>query len=127
MNERQKRFAEYVAQCGNRTEAARLAGYSDSYAEHRADELWRNVEVQEYYQSIVKKTQDDRIMTAKDRQALLSDIANDTDNSPADRIRAVDTLNKMTGEYITKVQAEVNTSEKLADVFRQLGKNGLEE
>lgn len=121
MNERQKRFAEYVAQCGNRTEAARLAGYSDSYAEHRADELWRNVEVQEYYQSIVKKTQDDRIMTAKDRQALLSDIANDTDNSPSDRIRAVDTLNKMTGEYITKVQAEVNTSEKLADIFRQLG------
>lgn len=66
-------------------------------------------------------------MTAKERQETLSDIAKDIDNAPVDRIRAIDTLNKMTGEYTTKIQAKVNTSEKLADVFKQLGCDGLEE
>ena len=32
---------------------------------------------------------DERIMTAKDRQVLLSDIARDDENEPNDRIKAV--------------------------------------
>nr|DAV89590.1 MAG TPA: Terminase small subunit [Caudoviricetes sp.] len=66
-------------------------------------------------------------MTAKDRQVLLSDIARDDENEPNDRIKAVDTLNKMTGEYTVKVDAKVEQSEKLSDVFRQLGGEGLSE
>jgi len=66
-------------------------------------------------------------MTAKDRQVLLSDIARDDENEPNDRIKAVDTLNKMTGEYTVKVDAKVEQSEKLADVFKQLGGEGLSE
>lgn len=66
-------------------------------------------------------------MSAKARQVLLSDIANNVGNTPSDRIKAVDTLNKMTGEYTVKVDTTVKTSEKLADVFRQLGGEGLDE
>ena len=46
---------------------------------------------------------------------------------PADRIRAIDTLNKMTGEYTVKVDTTVRTSRKLADVFSQIGGEGLNE
>lgn len=127
MNERQKKFAEYYAQSGNAAKSARQAGYSESYAEHRTDDLLRNVEISEYIRKLSEKAQDERIMTAKERQVLLSDIAKDGDNDPADRIRAVDTLNKMTGEYVAKIQAEVKTSEKLSDVFNQIGGEGLEE
>jgi hypothetical protein len=46
-----------------------------------------------------------------DRQEILSDIARGG-LQDADRIRAIDTLNKMTGEYITKIEgsmtAEIN-------------------
>jgi hypothetical protein len=45
MNERQKKFAEYYVQSGNGAESARKAGYSQSYAAHRTDELLRNVEI----------------------------------------------------------------------------------
>lgn len=58
---------------------------------------------------------------------LLSDIARDDENKPNDRIKAVDTLNKMTGEYTVKVDAKVEQSEKLSDVFRQLSGEGLSE
>lgn len=127
VNERQKRFAEYYAQCGNAAHSARQAGYSESYAEHRTDELLRNVEIAEYIRQLAEVEQDKRIMTAKERQALLSDIAGNEENAPNDRIKAVDTLNKMTGEYTVKVDTTVKTSDKLSDVFKQLGGVGLEE
>lgn len=127
MTERQKRFAEYYAQCGNTVQSALRAGYSENYANARAHELLVNVGVAEYIRELSERAQDERIMTAKERQALLSDIAKDVGNDPADRIRAVDTLNKMTGEYVAKIQAEVKTSDKLADVFAQIGGEGLDE
>lgn len=127
MNERQKKFAEYYAQSGNTVQSAIKAGYSEKYANARAYEMLGNVGVAEYIRELSEKAQDERIMTAKERQVLLSDIAKDGDNDPADRIRAVDTLNKMTGEYVAKIQAEVKTSEKLSDVFNQIGGEGLEE
>lgn len=127
MTERQKKFAEYYAQSGNTVQSAIKAGYSEKYANARAYEMLGNVGVAEYIRELSEKVQNDRIMTAKERQVLLSDIAKDGDNDPADRIRAVDTLNKMTGEYVAKIQAEVKTSEKLSDVFNQIGGEGLEE
>lgn len=127
MTDRMRKFAEHLIECGNRTEAAKRAGYSDSYAEHRADELWRNVEVQAYLSELYERTQDERILTAKERQAMLSDLARDDGQDAADRIRAIDTLNKMTGEYTVKVEANVQRSEKLADVLDQIGGEGLHE
>lgn len=127
LNARQRKFAEYYVQSGNAAESARKAGYSESYAEHRTDEMLRNVEISAYIKELSEKLKDERIMTAKDRQVLLSDIARDEENEPNDRIKAVDTLNKMTGEYTVKVDAKVEQSEKLADVFKQLGGEGLDE
>lgn len=127
MTARQKKFAEYYAQSGNTVQSAIKAGYSEKYANARAYEMLGNVGVAEYIRELSEKVQNERIMTAKERQVLLSDIAKDGDNDPADRIRAVDTLNKMTGEYVAKIQAEVKTSEKLSDVFNQIGGEGLEE
>lgn len=127
MTARQKKFAEYYAQCGNAADSARKAGYSKAYAEHRTDEMLRNVEIKEYIREISEKLQDERILTAKERQAMLSVIAQNEEFSPGDRIKAVDTLNKMTGEYIVKVDTTIKTSDKLADVFAQMGGEGLEE
>ena len=127
ITERQKKFAEYYAQSGNTVQSAIKAGYSENYANTNACKLLENDRVAEYIRQLAEKAQDSRIMTAKERQALLSDIAKDGDNAPSDRIKAVDTLNKMTGEYTVKVDTTVKTSEKLSDVFRQLGGEGLDE
>lgn len=125
MTERQKKFAEYYVQCGNIVQSALKAGYSENYANARAHELLENVGVAAYIRELSEKAQTDRIMTARDRQALLSDIAKDSENDTADRIRAIDTLNRMTGEYTTRVEATVQRSEKLADILEQLGGDGI--
>lgn len=127
MNERQKRFAEYYAQSGNAAQSAIKAGYSEKYAAQNTDKLLKNTNISEYIKQLSEKAQDERIMTAKERQALLSDIAKYDGYAPSDRIKAVDTLNKMTGEYTVKVDTTIKPSDKLADVFRQLGGEGLEE
>lgn len=125
LNERQRKFAEYYAQCGNATEAARRAGYSESYAAHRTDEMLRNVEIADYIRELTEKAQSERILTALRRQEILSELAEDEVIEAKDRIKAIDTLNKMTGEYTVKVNASVQTSEKLDDIMRQIGGKGL--
>lgn len=127
MTERQKKFAEYYAQCGNAAQSAIQAGYSEKYAKADACKILDNPSVADYIRKLTEDAQTARIMTARERQALLSNIAKNGKNSPADRIRAIDTLNKMTGEYVAKIQAEVRTSDKLSDVFAQIGGEGLDE
>ena len=127
MTERQKKFAEYYAQSGNAAQSAIKAGYSDKYANTNASKLLQNTTIAEYIKELSQKAQNERILTAKDRQAMLSDIAKDKHNLPSERIRAIDTLNKMTGEYTVKVDTTVKTSSKLSDVFSQIGGEGLAE
>lgn len=127
LNARQRKFAEYYAQSGNTVQSAIQAGYSENYANANACKLLENVRVAEYIKQLSDRLKDERIMSAKDRQVALSDIARSAEQDTSDRIRAIDTLNKMTGEYTVKVDAKVEQSEKLSDVFRQLGGEGLSE
>lgn len=127
LNARQRKFAEYYAQSGNTVQSAIQAGYSENYANANACKLLENVRVAEYIKELSDKLKDERIMSAKDRQVVLSDIARNDGQDTSDRIRAIDMLNKMTGEYTVKVDAKVEQSEKLSDVFRQLGGEGLSE
>lgn len=123
LNARQKKFAEYYAQSGNAEQAAVKAGYSEKYARGNAHKLVANSGIAEYIRELTEKAKDERILTAKDRQVMLSDIAKDGENEAADRIRAIDTLNKMTGEYLSRV--EVNGSltaqtKKLDELVKQM-------
>ena len=123
LNPRQKKFAEYYAQSGNAAESAIKAGYSAKFVNTNASKLLQNTTISEYIRELTEKAKDKRIMTAKDRQVLLSDIAQNEDNETADRIRAVDTLNKMTGEYLSKLEVSGSlTAEKsrLDDLVEQM-------
>lgn len=123
LNLRQRKFAEYYAQSGNAADSAAKAGYSSKFAGQNADKLLKNTNISKYIKDLTEKAKDERIMTAKDRQVLLSDIARDKCNEPSDRIRAVDTLNKMTGEYLNKVEVSgylnAETS-KLDELVKQM-------
>lgn len=110
MNERQRKFAEYYAQSGNASEAAKKAGYSEKFAGQNADKLLKNTNISTYIRQLTEKAKDERILTAKDRQVMLSDIARDDAQKAADRVKAIDTLNKMTGEYVTKIEGSVDMS-----------------
>lgn len=126
LNIRQRKFAEYYVQSGNAADSAIRAGYSEKYAAQNTDKLLKNTNISDYIKELTEKSKDERIMTAKDRQVLLSDIARNSKNEPSDRIRAVDTLNKMTGEYLSKLEisggldAEIS---KLDDLVKQMKQN----
>lgn len=123
LNMRQKKFAEFYAQSGNASESARQAGYSAKYINSNVQKLLRNTAISKYIKELNEKQQQDRIITAKERQAILSDIAKNEEETPSDRIRAIDTLNKMTGEYLNKVEVsgslQAETS-KLDDLIKQM-------
>lgn len=121
LTERQKKFAEYVHQCGNTVESCIKAGYSEKYANAQGYKLLENVGVKKYLQELTEKSKNDRILTATQRQEILSDIARNEENYPSDRIKSIDTLNKMTGEYLQKVEVSSNTeNSKLDDILMQL-------
>ena len=115
MTERQKKFAEYYAQCGNAAQSAIQAGYSKKYANTNASKLLQNTTITEYIKQLTEDAQTARIMTARERQAILSDIAKDAQNELSGRIRAIDTLNKMTGEYTQKVSIDGDVGVKIVD------------
>ncbi len=118
LTEKQKKFAEYYAQCGNATESYIKAGYSKKLANTHASKLLQNATIQEYIQKLTEKSKTSRILTAIQRQEILSDIARNEENYPSDRIKSIDTLNKMTGEYLQKVS--VTTEDKLPELLEAL-------
>lgn len=128
MTGRMKKFAEYYYECGNIVQSAIKAGYSKKYAISDACKILENPSVAEYIRQLSEKAQNDRIISARERQAILSDIAKDTVNEPSDRIRAIDTLNKMTGEYTVKVNAQVKPENPFSELstaeLRKLIGNG---
>lgn len=109
MNGRQKKFAEFYAESGNAAWSAVQAGYSQKFAGQNAGKLLKNTNIAEYIRELTEKAQDERILTARERQAMLSDIAK-KGLQTQDRLRAIDILNKMTGEYVTKIEGSVSAN-----------------
>ncbi len=103
LNERQRKFAEFYVQNGNAAESAKKAGYSEKFAAQNANKLLKNTNVSKYIKQLSDKIEDECILNAKDRQIILSKIAKDDMNEPSDRIKSIDVLNKMSGEYLQKV------------------------
>lgn len=125
LNLRQKKFAEYYVESGNVSQSAVKAGYSEKFAKSKSYLLLENSLVVEYIQELSKEMQDKRIMSAKERQAVLSDIARNKSRmeGTGDIIKAIDTLNKMTGEYLNKVEVSGNIetqTTKLDKILEQL-------
>ncbi len=127
LNLRQRRFAQLYAQSGNAAESARAAGYSERFAAQNADKLLKNTNIAGYIRELTEQLQNERILTAKDRQEMLSDIARNENEQTTDRIKAVDVLNKMTGEYLSKVEVSgtlTAETSKLDELISQLADGG---
>ena len=104
------------------------ATYREDVIDRNASKLFNTNEVQMRYRELRDKTLEKDILTATERMKFLSDVVSgkekDTvyynvngENIPIEKsadlgtkIRAVDTLNKMTGEYTQKVEVEAETS-----------------
>lgn len=105
-------------------EAYNAENMTDESIDVEACKLFNDTKVTQRYKELMKKLEDEAIMTARERMIWLSDVvkgkvkhtsygsngeAYENEAYISDKLRAVDTLNKMSGEYVTKVEADVNS------------------
>lgn len=128
---KQERFIQNIISGMNQGQA-----YKDAYnAENMKDSsinteaylLFRNPKVAKRYRELLDELKDVAIMSATERMIWLSEVVKgiqkekeavftdgdvvikDVEANLATKIKALDTLNKMSGEYVTKVEADVNS------------------
>lgn len=107
MTERQEKFCREFIKTGNATKAYKRAGYdTEDYDAIRsnASRLLTYDNVQKRLEELRKKAEAKEILSASQIRALLTNIATDKESSKLEIMKALDILNKMNGEYITKTQ-----------------------
>jgi phage terminase small subunit len=111
---KQERFIQNIVSGMSQRQA-----YKEAYdAENMTDEsidvnackLFNDAKVAQRYKELMSKLEDEAVMTAIEKRRMLREMATNIENSITDRIKAIDTDNKMSGEYVTKVEADVNSS-----------------
>ena len=112
MNNNQKLFCqEYVKNGSNGTQAY-LKSYkncTEVTARKNANKLLTNTDILKYIEELQNKIEDENIMSAEKRMIYLSSIIKGDENT-SDKIKAIDTLNKMDGQYVKKIEIkEINT------------------
>ena len=118
MTYKQELFIQEYIKTGNATSSAIKAGYSEKTAKSIGQRLLTNVDIKKRIEELSQKIACNNIMTAKERQEYLSKLINSDDVKVSDKLKALDILNKMTGEYIQRV--EVNGELKTEDPFKNL-------
>lgn len=76
---------------------------TDKTIDVKACNLLKKDNVRIRFNELREQLQETAVMSAFEKRMLLREIAFDKESSRADRIRAIDTDNKMAGEYVTKV------------------------
>ena len=114
MTDQQKAFADYFIECGNQTEAAKRAGYSERSAYSQGNRLLKKDEVSAYIAERMKPKEDKRIASADEVMEFLSkgmrgEIQDQfgLDASFADRINCAKELMKRYSAIMDKAADEI--------------------
>ena len=139
LNVKQEKFIQNIVKGMSQRQAykdAYGATYDEDAIDNNASKLFNTDEVQARYKELMKELEDKAIMSAKERMVWLSGVVKDVNREDvyiktsdgedvlagsknADlntKIKAIDTLNKMSGEYRTILDGSVNIV-KLEDVL----------
>ena len=108
LNARQKAFCEFYVASGNATDAAIKAGYKEKNARFIGSENLTKANIKKYIEELQEKAKGNRIMTAIERREFLTSMIKDGAVKDTDRLKALDILNKMDGEYTQKVEVNSN-------------------
>ena len=134
LNVKQEKFIQNIINGMSQRQAykdAYNANYSDKSIDEKASTLFNSEKVQERYKELMRKLEDEAIMSAKERMIWLSKIVNgeiledvpvmtDIKNEKVNtikcptkidtKLKAIDTLNKMSGEYTTNIKGNLTIS-----------------
>lgn len=121
---KQEKFIQNIVQGMSQREAYKNSynanNMKDSTIDKKASELFQKGEIRGRYEELLKKIEDKTIMTAEERQIWLSKVVKgdikitreyddeikECEPYMSDRLKALDILNKMSGEYTQKIELE---------------------
>ena len=111
---KQEKFVQNIIEGMSQADAYRSAyntnKMTDKSVWESASKLMNDPKVASRVQELRDQLADESIMTAKERLMWLSQIIKSKEETTADKLKASDQMNKMQGEYIQKVVADVDTS-----------------
>lgn len=117
LNVKQEKFIQGIINGLSQRQAYKEAfgsEYEDKAIDENACKLFNSTKVKQRYEELLKELQDKSIMSAQERMMWLTDlIKKEPKANMTDKLKAIDVLNKMSGEYTTKVEANVNTDIKV--------------
>lgn len=139
LNIKQEQFVQNLIKGMSQREAYKTAynaKYKDEAIDSKASTLFNSDKVQERYKELLNEVKDESIMTAKERMKWLTEVVKGIQKEEikicngeevsvyeksADlntKIKALDTLNKMDGQYTTKLEGnlEITYEEALKKV-----------
>ena len=112
-NARHETFAQGIAQGLSQRKAYREAfpnskKWKDATVDTKAYELHRKGEILERLQELRDESSSKAVKSAQERKEWLSSIVDCETEDMNTRLKACDMLNKMDGEYTTKIEADVS-------------------
>lgn len=111
---KQEEFAKNIVKGMNQADAYRSAypnqRMSDKTLWVKASELANNDKVVVRIKELRDKAATPAIMSAQKRLEWLTEAITSEEVSVGDKLRAVDIMNKMQGEYVQKVEADVKSA-----------------
>lgn len=112
-NARHERFVQNIVK-GMTQRVAYRDVYDNNMTDKQVDEeackLFNIPKVHQRYEELLQELENESIMSAKDRMKWLTNIIKGNEGYISDKLKSVDILNKMSGEYITKVDVNANIS-----------------
>ena len=110
---KQEKFVQCIIQGMSQADAYRSAysckKMSDNAIYREASLLVDSPKISQRIAELREKLTKSTIMTAQERLEWLTKLIQNTEEGTTDRLRAIDLMNKMQGEYVQKVEAKVDT------------------
>lgn len=132
-NARHEAFAQGIAEGMKKKDAYTAAfpnsqRWKDQTIYNRASELAKREEVAERVQELQQQATNETILSITRRKEILSQMAEDKQESSQARIKAIDTLNRMEGVYTENVNVNGTINNPFAglstDELRRLANDG---
>lgn len=108
---KQEKFVQGIIEGKSQADAYRSAystkNMSDNAIYVEASLLMDDPKIAQRLTELRNQMMKSTIMSAQERMEWLTDLIKNTNEGTTDRLRAIDIINKMTGEYVTKIDADV--------------------
>lgn len=108
---KQEKFVQGIIEGKSQADAYRAAynakNMTDKTIWEESSRLMQDPKVSTRVTELRNQLNASTIMSAKERMEWLTELIKNTEEGTTDRLRALDIFNKMTGEYVQRVEADV--------------------